>query len=69
MSNNCEPNLGCATTEELLNELLVRAQIGGYAQYRTVDGHDVLEEPVELEGGWPVPQDAVLPPDLSESLE
>lgn len=34
-----EPNLGLATTSELLTELLARAEIGGYDQYRTVD-HD-----------------------------
>lgn len=31
------PYLGCATTAELLNELKARAEIGGYANYRTVD--------------------------------
>ena len=34
---NMKPNLGLATTGELLTELLVRAEIGGYDQYRTVD--------------------------------
>ena len=39
-ANQIEPaaNLGCATTEQLLNELTVRAVIGGYSSYRTVDG-------------------------------
>lgn len=32
------PWLGNATTAELLNELTVRAEIHGYANYRTVDG-------------------------------
>ena len=31
------PNLGCATTAELLAELVARAEVGGYAGYRTVD--------------------------------
>jgi len=31
------PNLGMATTAELLAELQARAEVGGYAEYRTVD--------------------------------
>lgn len=31
------PNLGLATTQELLEELMARARVGGYDQYRTVD--------------------------------
>ncbi|MDF2751638.1 MAG: hypothetical protein K0S82_20 [Gaiellaceae bacterium] len=45
----CEPHLGCATTAQMLHELTVRAEIGGYANYRTVDGHDALEKPVDLQ--------------------
>lgn len=37
------PHLGCATTAELLTELQARAEVGGYAGYRTVDGHDYNE--------------------------
>lgn len=60
----CEPNLGCATTEELLNELLARAQVGGYADYRTIDSGSETGKVIELnDEGWP------LPPDLSDSLE
>lgn len=33
-----EPNLGLATTRQLLHELLARAETGGTANYRTVDG-------------------------------
>lgn len=32
-----EPRLGCATTRELLEELTARADVAGYADYRTVD--------------------------------
>jgi hypothetical protein len=32
-----QPNLGLATTQELLEELMARARVGGYDQYRTVD--------------------------------
>lgn len=32
-----QPMLGLATTLQLLEELTARAEIGGYAQYRTVD--------------------------------
>ena len=32
----CEPNLGCATTVELLAELTARAIMGGYGSYRTL---------------------------------
>jgi len=32
-----KPNLGLATTQELLEELMSRARVGGYDQYRTVD--------------------------------
>lgn len=35
-----KPWLGNATTAELLNELQVRAEINGYANYRTVDGEE-----------------------------
>lgn len=35
--DKAEPNLGLATTAQLLNELRARAEIGGYANYRTVD--------------------------------
>lgn len=35
-----KPWLGNATTKELLEELQVRAEVGGYADYRTVDGED-----------------------------
>lgn len=34
---DCEPQLGCATTAQLLTELQARAEVGGYAAYRTVD--------------------------------
>jgi hypothetical protein len=34
---DCEPLLGCATTTQLLAELQARAEIGGYANYRTID--------------------------------
>lgn len=47
-TDECEPLLGCATTAQLLNELMVRAEIGGYAAYRTVDGYDALDKPIEL---------------------
>lgn len=33
-----EPYLGLATTAQLLDELRARAEVGGYAGYRTVDG-------------------------------
>lgn len=29
-----KPNLGCATTRELLEELIARAQLGGHINYR-----------------------------------
>jgi hypothetical protein len=32
------PNLGCATTKELLAELTARAEVTGAIYYRTVDG-------------------------------
>lgn len=32
-----EPLLGLATTRQLLDELVARAEVGGYAEYRTVD--------------------------------
>ena len=32
-------NLGCATTGELLQEILVRVEIAGINDYRTVDGY------------------------------
>jgi hypothetical protein len=32
-----EPQLGLATTAQLLSELTARAEVGGYANYRTVD--------------------------------
>jgi len=32
-----EPYLGLATTRQLLDELSARADLGGYAGYRTVD--------------------------------
>lgn len=32
-----DPNLGLATTAQLINELAARARNGGYADYRTVD--------------------------------
>lgn len=31
------PTLGLATTAQLLDELKARAEVGGYAEYRTVD--------------------------------
>lgn len=31
------PRLGCATTAQMLEELTARAEVGGYADYRTVD--------------------------------
>jgi hypothetical protein len=34
---NDEPQLGCATTGQLLDELKARAEIHGYIDYRTVD--------------------------------
>ena len=33
----CEPNLGCATTKELLDEIRARIEINGQMEYRTVD--------------------------------
>lgn len=33
-----DPQLGLATTAQLLEELTARAVVGGYAGYRTVDG-------------------------------
>lgn len=33
-----KPNLGCATTAELLDELLARSEVNGTIDYRTVDG-------------------------------
>lgn len=35
-----EPQLGLATTKQLLEELQARAEVGGYASYRTVGGED-----------------------------
>lgn len=32
-----KPNLGLATTGELIGELAARAQLNGYSNYRTVD--------------------------------
>ena len=31
-----ESRLGCATTAEMLTELAARAEMGGYAEYRTI---------------------------------
>ena len=33
-----KPNLGCATTRELLNEITARIEVDGELDYRTVDG-------------------------------
>lgn len=33
-----QPNLGLATTAQLIDELAARARTGGYADYRTVEG-------------------------------
>ena len=33
-----KPNLGLASTGELIDELRARAALGGYLEYRTVDG-------------------------------
>lgn len=33
----CKPNLGCATTRELLNEIKTRIEMDGNLDYRTVD--------------------------------
>jgi hypothetical protein len=35
-----QPNLGLATTAELLTELQARAEVGGYANYKTYTGGD-----------------------------
>ncbi len=32
-----QPNLGCATTGQLIGELSARAELGGYNSYRTID--------------------------------
>ena len=32
------PQLGCATTAELLQEITVRCEVNGTAKYRTIDG-------------------------------
>lgn len=37
MADEEKANLGLATTAELLAELQARAEVGGYADYRTVD--------------------------------
>jgi hypothetical protein len=42
---NVTPQLGCATTAELLVELAARAEIGGYADYKTVNGEFVTAIP------------------------
>lgn len=34
-----KPNLGMATTRDLISELAARAEVHGYANYRTVDGY------------------------------
>ena len=33
------PNLGCATTKQLLDELMARAEVDGTMDYRMVDSH------------------------------
>jgi hypothetical protein len=34
------PNLGCATTRQLFDELIARADVDGRMEYRTVDSVD-----------------------------
>ena len=34
---NLKPNLGCATTEELLDEIKARIEVDGKLDYRTID--------------------------------
>jgi len=34
----CKPNLGCATTKELLEEIRARIEVDGKLMYRTVNG-------------------------------
>lgn len=36
-ANFKEPQLGCATTRELLNEIKVRIEVNGKLDYRTID--------------------------------
>jgi len=33
----CKPNLGCATTKELLDEIRARIEVDGNLDYRTID--------------------------------
>ena len=35
----CKPNLGCATTRELLEEIKVRIEIDGNLDYKTTDNN------------------------------
>ena len=35
----CKPNLGCATTRELLDEIEVRIEIDGKLDYKTIDNN------------------------------
>lgn len=61
-----QPWLGNATTKEMLEELMARAEVHGYANYRTVDGGvseklEVEQEPTPtemarklLEKGWEI---------------
>lgn len=37
------PKLGLATTGELLAELTARAEVHGYAKYRTVGGEEIMD--------------------------
>ena len=45
-----EPLLGLATTEQLLEELYARAEVGGYLDYRTVD--EGKPEVEDITGEW-----------------
>ena len=44
-----KPWLGNATTGELIDELKARAEMGGYAKYKTVDGIKSYETMLDTE--------------------
>lgn len=46
--DTAEPWLGLATTARLLEELTVRAEVGGYARYRTVGPEEIERAPLEI---------------------
>lgn len=37
VKEECKPNLGCATTAQLIDELRARCEVDGTLDYKTVD--------------------------------